>query len=328
MPRDEHSALRDGILRECGLYPPVVPLSAPDAAMRLLACARVASVDNREVYYAPAAGLASMVTVAPIKGERDAVAVSPRNETAACALVLELLSEAGAAAAAVLPAARALCDAALAPPTPTPRPPPPRPQTMPAWATPWSPGSAVAPEPPPRPPRRLGRHLDRPRALPRHGPRRRPPPSTSPPAPTPSASPPARYGLSRSPSTIQDRAGKPTAPSPRSERTPSPRCGWCARTPSATRPRGRLSSKPYPSAPTRTGTVSGPRPCRGPWTPSTRSWEGRSCTRTRRRRGIRSGGNTRRSSPRCPITCPKCFRASCTRRRISARRPRRGTRTE
>ena len=63
MPRDEHSALRDGILRECGLYPPVVPLSAPDAAMRLLACARVASVDNREVYYAPAAGLASMVTV-------------------------------------------------------------------------------------------------------------------------------------------------------------------------------------------------------------------------------------------------------------------------
>ena len=123
MPRDEHSALRDGILRECGLYPPVVPLSAPDAAMRLLACARVASVDNREVYYAPAAGLASMVTVAPIKGERDAVAVSPRNETAACALVLELLSEAGAAAAAVLPAARALCDAALAPPDTHPAPP-------------------------------------------------------------------------------------------------------------------------------------------------------------------------------------------------------------
>ena len=90
--------------------------------MRLLACARVASVDNREVYYAPAAGLASMVTAAPVKGERDAVAVSPRNETAACALVLELLSEAGAAAAAVLPAARACATPRSRPPTPSPRP--------------------------------------------------------------------------------------------------------------------------------------------------------------------------------------------------------------
>ena len=53
----------------------------------------------------------------PVKGERERVALSPRNETAACALVLELLTEAGEAAAAVLPVARALCDTALAPPS-------------------------------------------------------------------------------------------------------------------------------------------------------------------------------------------------------------------
>ena len=117
MPQDEHTGLRDGILRECGLHPPVVALASPDAATRLLACARVASLDDREVYFGPpAAGWAAWATAPPVKGERERVALSPRNETAACALVLELLTEAGEAAAAVLPVARALCDTALAPP--------------------------------------------------------------------------------------------------------------------------------------------------------------------------------------------------------------------
>jgi histone-lysine N-methyltransferase SETD3 len=117
MPQDEHTGLRDGILRECGLHPPVVALASPDAAMRLLACARVASLDDREVYFGPpAVGWAAWAMTPPVKGERERVALSPRNETAACALVLELLTEAGEAAAAVLPVARALCDTALAPP--------------------------------------------------------------------------------------------------------------------------------------------------------------------------------------------------------------------
>ena len=118
MPQDEHTGLRDGILRECGLHPPVVALASPDAATRLLACARVASLDDREVYFGPpAAGWAAWAMTPPVKGERERVALSPRNETAACALVLELLTEAGEAAAAVLPVARALCDTALAPPS-------------------------------------------------------------------------------------------------------------------------------------------------------------------------------------------------------------------
>ena len=118
MPHDEHTGLRDGILRECGLHPPVVALASPDAATRLLACARVASLDDREVYFGPpAAGWAAWAMTPPVKGERERVALSPRNETAACALVLELLTEAGEAAAAVLPVARALCDTALAPPS-------------------------------------------------------------------------------------------------------------------------------------------------------------------------------------------------------------------
>ena len=128
MPRDEHAGLRDGLLRSCGLHPPVVSLAAPDAAMRLLACARVASVDDREAYFAPAAldAVAAKIATRPARGERDAVALSPRNETAACALLLELLAELPAsAAAAVLPDAVQLCDAALAPPLPPPPPPPP-----------------------------------------------------------------------------------------------------------------------------------------------------------------------------------------------------------
>jgi histone-lysine N-methyltransferase SETD3 len=117
MPVDEHSGLRDGILRECGLHPPLVALASPDAAMRLLACARVASLDDREVYFGPAAaGWSSWAMTPPVFGERERVAISPRNETAACALVLELLNEAGDAAAAVLQGARALCDTALAAP--------------------------------------------------------------------------------------------------------------------------------------------------------------------------------------------------------------------
>lgn len=119
MPQDEHAGLRAEIMRSGGLSA-TVPLSSPDAAMRLLAAARVASVDAREVYFSPASGWAAKVIAPPIAGQRDAVAVSPRNETAACALVLELLTDAHqrapGAAAATLEAARALCDAALAPP--------------------------------------------------------------------------------------------------------------------------------------------------------------------------------------------------------------------
>lgn len=119
MPQDEHAGLRAEIMRSGGLSA-TVPLSSPDAAMRLLAAARVASVDAREVYFSPASGWAANVIAPPIAGQRDAVAVSPRNETAACALVLELLTDAHqrapGAAAATLEAARALCDAALAPP--------------------------------------------------------------------------------------------------------------------------------------------------------------------------------------------------------------------
>ena len=118
MPVDEHAQLRESILIECGLHPPVVQLAAPDAAMRLLACARVASLDDREVYFGPSsAGWAAWAMTPPVKGERERVALSPRNETAACALVLELCTEAGEAAAAVLLVARSLCDTALAPPT-------------------------------------------------------------------------------------------------------------------------------------------------------------------------------------------------------------------
>ena len=103
MPQDEHAGLRAEIMRSGGLSA-TVPLSSPDAAMRLLAAARVASVDAREVYFSPASGWAANVIAPPIAGQRDAVAVSPRNETAACALVLELLTDAhqrapGAAAA-------------------------------------------------------------------------------------------------------------------------------------------------------------------------------------------------------------------------------------
>ena len=122
MPQDEHAGLRAEIMRSGGLSA-TVPLSSPDAAMRLLAAARVASVDAREVYFSPASGWAAKVIAPPIAGQRDAVAVSPRNETAACALVLELLTDAHqrapGAAAATLEAARALCDAALAPPLDT-----------------------------------------------------------------------------------------------------------------------------------------------------------------------------------------------------------------
>ena len=110
MPQDEHAGLRAEIMRSGGLSA-TVPLSSPDAAMRLLAAARVASVDAREVYFSPASGWAAKVIAPPIAGQRDAVAVSPRNETAACALVLELLTDAhqrapGAAAATLEAAAR------------------------------------------------------------------------------------------------------------------------------------------------------------------------------------------------------------------------------
>jgi histone-lysine N-methyltransferase SETD3 len=115
MPLDEHVALREGILRSCGLSR-YIPLSSPDAALRLLVAARVSSIDNREVYFSPAGGWAGKVTAAPVAGARDSIALSPRNETAACALLLELLTAAGAAAAGVLPPARAMCDAALAAP--------------------------------------------------------------------------------------------------------------------------------------------------------------------------------------------------------------------
>jgi histone-lysine N-methyltransferase SETD3 len=117
MPRDDHVGLRDKILREIDLST-TIPLSSPDAPLRLLVAARVASLDNREAYFAPASGWAAKVAAAPVAGARDAIAVSPRNETAACALVLELLTAAGAAAAGVLPHARTMCDAALAAPTP------------------------------------------------------------------------------------------------------------------------------------------------------------------------------------------------------------------
>ena len=55
MPHDEHAALRADLMRSCGLSA-TVPLSSPDAAMRLLAAARVASIDAREVYFSPRAG--------------------------------------------------------------------------------------------------------------------------------------------------------------------------------------------------------------------------------------------------------------------------------
>ena len=119
MPHDEHAGLRADLMRSCGLSA-TVPLSSPDAAMRLLAAARVASIDAREVYFSPASGWGAKVIASPVAGRRSAVALSPRNETAACALVLELLTDAHrqapGAAAATLEAARALCDAALAPP--------------------------------------------------------------------------------------------------------------------------------------------------------------------------------------------------------------------
>jgi histone-lysine N-methyltransferase SETD3 len=138
MPQDEHTGLRDGILRECGLHPPVVALASPDAAMRLLACARVASLDDREVYFGPpAVGWAAWAMTPPVKGERERVALSPRNETAACALVLELLTEAGEAAAAVLPVARRCATPRSPPPSATtPAPPELHPPTTRAWATP------------------------------------------------------------------------------------------------------------------------------------------------------------------------------------------------
>jgi histone-lysine N-methyltransferase SETD3 len=115
MPRDEHVDLREKIMRACGLSN-AVDLSAPDFATRLLVAARVSCVDDREAYFAPAGGWAAKVTTPPVRGERDRVALSPRNETAACALALELVAERGAAAASAMPAVRSLCDAALAPP--------------------------------------------------------------------------------------------------------------------------------------------------------------------------------------------------------------------
>ncbi len=189
MPRDEHAGLRDGLLRSCGLHPPVVSLAAPDAAMRLLACARVASVDDREAYFAPAAldAVAAKIATRPARGERDAVALSPRNETAACALLLELLAELPAsAAAAVLPDAVQLCDAALAPPLPPPpaaaaAAPPPPPSSPPAAAPPddggvadamlaWVRAGAAAEGPPGTPPH--GRGDDDPIAFARIAPAR------------------------------------------------------------------------------------------------------------------------------------------------------------
>ena len=94
----------------------------------------------------------------------------PRNETAACALVLELLSEAGAAAAAVLPAARAPARRARAPRHP-PRAPlrraPRRCRRRRHGRPSRGAGAAAALAATDR------RHPDRPRALPRHGRRRR-----------------------------------------------------------------------------------------------------------------------------------------------------------
>ena len=105
MPRDEHVYLREKIMRACGLSN-AVDLSAPDFATRLLVAARVSCVDDREAYFAPAGGWAAKVTTPPVRGERDRVALSPRNETAACALALELVAERGAAAASAMPAVR------------------------------------------------------------------------------------------------------------------------------------------------------------------------------------------------------------------------------
>ena len=179
MPHDEHAGLRADLMRSCGLSA-TVPLSSPDAAMRLLAAARVASIDAREVYFSPASGWGAKVIAPPVAGRRSAVALSPRNETAACALVLELLTDAhrrAPGAAATLEAARALCDAALRPrrvprtSTGTRDRPKRRPRATAASPTPRSRGSA-------RRRRRSHRivqdvHLRRARAVPRDGTRRR-----------------------------------------------------------------------------------------------------------------------------------------------------------
>ena len=115
LPADEHAPLRAQTLRAAGLST-TIQLSAPDAALRLLMACRVASIDAREAYFAPSQGFASKVTMAPVPGGRESIALSPRNETAACALMLELLQAAGPKAGAVLSSARALCDAALSAP--------------------------------------------------------------------------------------------------------------------------------------------------------------------------------------------------------------------
>ena len=135
MPQDEHAALRAELVRACRLPSTTVQMisSLPGeprmgAALKLLVLARIASIDSREVYYSPAIGWEDTVLGVPVAGMRESVALSPRNETAACALVLELLTTAGAercaAVSVVRPEVIAMCDAALAPPDISGAPPP------------------------------------------------------------------------------------------------------------------------------------------------------------------------------------------------------------
>ena len=311
MPQDEHTGLRDGILRECGLHPPVVALASPDAATRLLACARVASLDDREVYFGPpAAGWAAWAMTPPVKGERERVALSPRNETAACALVLELLTEAGEAAAAVLPVARALCDTALAPPSgddagAAGAAPPDDAgvgDAMIAWTRAGGPAASTS---------GAGAETSETSVRVSIVPARFP--STGRGAAA-AADLPAGSDAVRVPSQMlwtvhhafaePARAARRTARSPRSARTPSPRCGWCTSAKCwARRRRGRRCSPPSPPGAALTPASWPPRP-------PPRCWGARPCARTRWRRALRSRGRYAALFPALAEHYPDAFPAA------------------
>eukprot|EP00873_Tetraselmis_striata_P014499 jgi/Tetstr1/434763/TSEL_023814.t1 len=107
LPQDDHAAAREALLVAASLpVPPHVALSEPGAVRSLLSACRVAALNDREVYFSPPEGgwAAAVASGGPV--------ISLRNETAACALTLELLAAAGAEEE-VVAAAREACDGTL-----------------------------------------------------------------------------------------------------------------------------------------------------------------------------------------------------------------------
>lgn len=106
MPDDGHAGARRALLRGVGLDPlrPSVRISAPGAVASLLCAARVASLSDKEVYYAPpGAG-------GPRSRRAGRAGFPPGTKPAASCL---WLLEAAGAPGGVLAEARTACDAAL-----------------------------------------------------------------------------------------------------------------------------------------------------------------------------------------------------------------------